>query len=83
MDKNKRNKGVVIGVFIMLFVIFVLFSIYAGTTVGSDIGEFIYNINHLTAITTSVTHSPEMRVKITFPQIEIPVKASALTGILL
>lgn len=46
MDKNKRNKGVVIGVFIMLFVIFVLFSIYAGTTVGSDIGEFIYNINH-------------------------------------
>ncbi len=46
MDKNKKTKGVVIGAFIMLFVICVLFSIYAGTTVGSDIGEFIYNINH-------------------------------------
>lgn len=46
MDKNKKTKGSVIGVFIMLFVIFLLFSIYAGTRVGADIGEFIYNINH-------------------------------------
>ncbi|MBD5384060.1 MAG: hypothetical protein HDR72_03560 [Ruminococcaceae bacterium] len=46
MDKNKKVKGLVIGACIMLFVILALFSIYAGTRVGSDIGEFIYNVNH-------------------------------------
>lgn len=49
MDKksmDKKTKNIIIGAGIVLFVFGVLFSAYAGTTVGADIGEFIYNITH-------------------------------------
>lgn len=49
MDKknmDKKTKHIIIGAGIVLFVFCVLFSAYAGTTVGADIGEFIYNITH-------------------------------------
>ena len=44
MDK-KTDKSV-IGVCIVLIVFGMIFSAYAGTQIGSDIGEFIYNIMH-------------------------------------
>ncbi|MBD5129958.1 MAG: hypothetical protein HDT43_08545 [Ruminococcaceae bacterium] len=46
MDKDKKTKGLVIGVCIAALVVCVIFSAYAGTRVGTDIGEFIYNVNH-------------------------------------
>lgn len=42
MDKKQRNS--IIGVCVILFVFFMIFAIYAGTRIGSDLGEFIYNI---------------------------------------
>lgn len=44
MDKNQKSYIIRIGV--IIFVCFIIFSIYAGTRVGADIGEFIYNIRH-------------------------------------
>lgn len=42
MDKKQKNS--IIGVCVILFVSFMIFTMYAGTRVGSDLGEFIYNI---------------------------------------
>lgn len=36
----------IIGVGIAIFILGIIFSVYAGTDVGADIGEFIYNITH-------------------------------------
>ena len=43
---DKKTKRIIIGAGIVLFMVCVIFSAYAGTTVGADIGEFIYNITH-------------------------------------
>lgn len=43
---NKKTKGSVIGVIILLFVFLVIFAMFAGTRVGADSGEFIYNVTH-------------------------------------
>lgn len=43
---NTKTKGLAIGIGVILFVFFVCFAIFAGTTIGADIGEFIYNITH-------------------------------------
>ncbi len=43
---DKKTKRIIIGVGIALFVLLVLFAIYAGTDIGTDIGKFIYNIKH-------------------------------------
>ncbi len=43
---NTKTKGLGIGIGIILFVFFVCFAMLAGTTIGADIGEFIYNITH-------------------------------------
>lgn len=43
---DKKTKNIVIGVGILLFVFLVIFAAYAGTRIGADIGEFIYNIKH-------------------------------------
>lgn len=45
-DTDKKTKGIIISVFAALFVLSVIFAGYAGTTIGADIGEFIYNITH-------------------------------------
>lgn len=45
-NMDRKNKGIIISVCIMLFVLFIIFAIYAGTSIGTDIGEFIYNIKH-------------------------------------
>ncbi|MGN0553115.1 MAG: hypothetical protein ACI4I1_07005, partial [Oscillospiraceae bacterium] len=43
---GKENKRLIIGVCIVLFVLLIIFAIYAGTRIGADIGEFIYNIRN-------------------------------------
>ena len=43
---DKKTKRVIIGAGIVIFMVCVIFSAYAGTTIGADIGEFIYNITH-------------------------------------
>ncbi|MDE5859686.1 MAG: hypothetical protein K2H23_04800 [Oscillospiraceae bacterium] len=43
---DKKTKNIVIGVCIVLFVFLAIFAAYAGTRIGADIGEFIYNIKH-------------------------------------
>ena len=45
-NMDKKTKNIFIGIGIVFFVFFVIFSAYAGTTIGADIGEFIYNIKH-------------------------------------
>lgn len=45
-DTNKKTKGIIISVFAAVFALSVIFAGYAGTTIGADIGEFIYNITH-------------------------------------
>lgn len=46
MKMNTKYKSIIIGAGIILFVFCVCFAMIAGTTIGSDIGEFIYNITH-------------------------------------
>ncbi|MDE6132396.1 MAG: hypothetical protein K2G04_03340 [Oscillospiraceae bacterium] len=46
MKTDKKARTIVIGVFVAIFVLSVIFAMYAGTVVGADIGEFIYNITH-------------------------------------
>ena len=43
---DKKTKNIVICVCIVLFVFLAIFAAYAGTRIGADIGEFIYNIKH-------------------------------------
>lgn len=43
---DKRAKSFVIGIIIVLFAFLIIFAMYAGTRIGTDIGEFIYNIKH-------------------------------------
>ncbi len=43
---DKKTKRIFIGIGIVLFMFGVIFSAHAGTTIGADIGEFIYNITH-------------------------------------
>lgn len=43
---DKKAKSLTIGAGIVLFVFSIIFAICAGTTIGTDIGEFIYNIKH-------------------------------------
>lgn len=43
---NKKTKGTVIGVLLLLFVFLIVFAVFAGTRVGADIGEFAYNVTH-------------------------------------
>ena len=43
---DKKNESISFGVCIVLIVFGMIFSAYAGTQIGSDIGEFIYNIMH-------------------------------------
>ncbi len=43
---TKSNKRIIIGAGIMLFAFSVIFAIRAGTEIGADIGELIYNISH-------------------------------------
>lgn len=43
---GKENKRLIIGVCIILFILLIIFAIYAGTRIGADIGEFIYNIRN-------------------------------------
>lgn len=43
---DKKTKRIIIGAGIVLFAVCVIFSAYAGTAVGADIGEFIYNVTH-------------------------------------
>ena len=45
-NMDKKTKNIVVGVCIVLFVFLAIFAAYAGTTIGTDIGEFIYNIKH-------------------------------------
>ena len=45
-NMNKKTKGIVIRICVLLFVFLVIFAMYAGTVIGTDIGEFIYNITH-------------------------------------
>ena len=45
-NMDKRTKNIVIGICIVLFVFLAVFAMYAGTIIGTDIGEFIYNIKH-------------------------------------
>lgn len=44
MIMGKKLKNSIIGVCIILFVFFMIFAMYAGTRIGADVGEFIYNI---------------------------------------
>ncbi len=43
---DKRAKVFVFGACVILFVLLIIFAMYAGTNIGADIGEFIYNIKH-------------------------------------
>ncbi len=43
---DKKTKRIIIGAGIVLFAVCVIFSAYAGTAVGADIGELIYNVTH-------------------------------------
>lgn len=43
---EKKVKGIGIGASVLLFALLVIFSNYAGTNIGEDIGEFIYNLKH-------------------------------------
>ncbi len=45
-NMDKKTKRIIIGAGIVVFMFGVIFSAHAGTTVGADIGEFIYNITH-------------------------------------
>ena len=45
-NMDKKTKNIVIGVCIVLFIFLAIFAAYAGTRIGADIGEFIYNIKH-------------------------------------
>lgn len=42
MDKKQKIQLSVFCIIILVF--FMIFAMYAGTRVGSDLGEFIYNI---------------------------------------
>lgn len=42
----KKTKNLMIGAGILLFIILIIFAMAAGTRIGTDIGEFIYNIQH-------------------------------------
>lgn len=46
MKTDKKTKGILICTGIAIFILGIIFSIHAGTDVGADIGEFIYNITH-------------------------------------
>lgn len=43
---NKKTKCSIVGIIILLFVFLVIFAMFAGTRVGADSGEFIYNVTH-------------------------------------
>lgn len=43
---DKKTKRIMVGVGLTLFVALVIFAAHAGTRVGADIGEFIYNVRH-------------------------------------
>lgn len=43
---DKKTKMLVIGIGITLFVFGVIFAWYAGTRIGADVGEFMYNVHH-------------------------------------
>lgn len=43
---DKRTKSFMICVCVIVFICFMIFTVYAGTRVGAEIGEFIYNIKH-------------------------------------
>lgn len=43
---DKKTKRSIIGVCIVFFVFLIIFAMCAGTRIGADIGEFIYNIKH-------------------------------------
>ena len=45
-NMDKKTKGIVIRICVLLFVFLVIFAMYAGIVIGTDIGEFIYNITH-------------------------------------
>lgn len=45
-NMDKKTKNIVMCVCIVLFVFLAIFAAYAGTRIGADIGEFIYNIKH-------------------------------------
>ncbi|MDE5742258.1 MAG: hypothetical protein K2H90_07415 [Oscillospiraceae bacterium] len=55
MKPDKKARTIVIGVFVAIFVLSVIFAMYAGTVVGADIGEFIYNITHKAEFVTFLT----------------------------
>ena len=42
----KKTKNLMLGAGILLFILLIIFSMAAGTRIGADIGEFIYNIQH-------------------------------------
>lgn len=46
VNTMKKTKNFMIGAGILLFIFLIIFAMAAGTRIGTDIGEFIYNINH-------------------------------------
>lgn len=46
VNTMKKTKNLMIGAGILLFIFFIIFAMAAGTRIGTDIGEFIYNIKH-------------------------------------
>ncbi|MDE7234317.1 MAG: hypothetical protein K2N29_04575, partial [Ruminiclostridium sp.] len=46
VNPMKKTKNLMIGAGILLFIFCVIFAMAAGTRIGADIGEFIYNIQH-------------------------------------
>lgn len=46
MKTDKKNKAIIIAAGIAVFILGIIFSMYAGADIGADIGEFIYNITH-------------------------------------
>ncbi len=45
-DKALSSYKTMVCILGIVFVLLLIFSVYTGTQVGSDLGEFIYNITH-------------------------------------
>ena len=43
---EKKIKGISVGAIIVFFAVSAVISALAGVSVGTDLGEFFYNINH-------------------------------------